>query len=250
MITSRPATSVEPATGGRRDAGAAGPGPEPYPQGRRGRGRVGQRRRLTLLTAAAVVSPVALAAQYAIDTAGLPRQEAATYLAAVAAAPGRGLASVVVYGVGIVGLVAVAALVAIACRASAPVLSAVAAGLMAAGAVGGGGFVAIRLTALSLTSDGGLVPGAVAAFTHIQTGVLKPLAALVLAAAIGQLVIVAAMVRSRRMIGTWVAPAWLVGFVLASGELPSGIGVVGGLLQAAALVVLARWLLSRDVLLR
>ena len=245
MIRSFPATSVDPPTG--REAADAARASEPAPEGRRESGRVWQRRRLTLLTAAAVVSPIALAAQYAIDTAGLPRQEPAAYLAAVAAAPGRGLASVVVYGVGIVGLVAVAALVALACRASAPVLSAVAAGLMAAGAVGGGGFVAIRLTALSLTSDGGLVPGAVAAFTHVQAGVLTPLAALVLAAAIGQLVIVAAMVRSQRAIGTWVAPAWLVGFALASGELPPAIGIVGGLLQAAALIVLGRWLLSRDV---
>jgi hypothetical protein len=118
---------------------------------------------------------------------------------------------------------------------------------MAAGAVGGGGFVAIRLTALSLTSDGALVPGAVAAFTHVQAGVLTPLAALVLAAAVGQLVIVAAMVRSRRAIGAWVAPAWLVGFALAGGELPPTVGIVGGLLQAVALVVLGRWLLSRDI---
>lgn len=244
MITSRIATRLQ--TPSERDAGLAGPESEPVGEGQRDRGRGWRHRRRTWLTAAAVVSPIALAAQYAIDTAGLPRQEAATYLAAVAATPERGLASVVVYGVGIAGLVAVAALVALACRTTAPVLSAIAAGLMAAGAVGGGGFVAIRLTALSLTSDGGLVPGAVAAFTHVQTGVLTPLAALVLAAAIGQLVIVAAMVRSRRVIGTWVAPVWLVGFALASGELPSGVGIVGGLLQAAALIVLGKTLLSRD----
>ena len=242
MITDR-TTTLETPTG--PDAAGAGPGSEPVADGLRDRS-ASQRGRRGLLTAAAVVSPIALAAQYAIETAGLPRQEATTYLAAVAASPGRALAATVVYGVGIAGLVAVAALVAIACRRSAPVLSAVAAALMAAGAVGGGGFVAIRLTALSLTSDGELVPGAVAAFTHVQAGVVTPLAALVLAAAIGQLVIVAAMVRSRRLVGTWVAPVWLVGFVLASGELPSAIGIVGGLLQAVALVALGRWVLHHD----
>ena len=108
-----------------------------------------------LLGAAALISPVALGAQYAVDPTGmLPRDDAAALLAAVAEAPGRYVAATLVYLLGIVTLIGWAAVLALAGRRRTPILSTVTAVLLVIGAVAGAGFAGLRLTAAALTDNG------------------------------------------------------------------------------------------------
>ncbi|MGY1815297.1 hypothetical protein [Blastococcus sp. SYSU D00820] len=195
--------------------------------------------RRRLLVGAALVGPVALAAQYALSSAGLPRDEAGPWLAGLAAAPTAQVASIVVYLVGMVATLAMAATVALAGRRRAPWLSGIAAALLAAGCVGGGGFAGMRLIAQVIAERGGA--DAADLWTSVQQGppflVLGPL---VLMAVIGTLVTTAALVRARADVTVWAAPAYLAGFVLASGEFPLAVGLLGEALVLAALVPIAR----------
>ena len=111
-------------------------------------GDVPLRRRL--LAVAAVVSPLALAAQYALDPTGmLPRDDAAGLLTAIAEHPGQYLASTVVYLVGMITLVAWALTLFAALRDLTPRLAATASTMLTLGAIGGAGFAGLRLAACS-----------------------------------------------------------------------------------------------------
>ncbi len=91
------------------------------------------------------MSPVALALQYALNSAGLPRQDAEVYLTAVAADSGAMTASTIAYAAAMTSMVAVGALAAVVLRRTAPIVSAVSAVLLTLGAIGGGAFVGLRL---------------------------------------------------------------------------------------------------------
>ncbi len=215
-------------------APAAGTPPTPATPGA---GPVHPRRRL--LVGAAFVGPVALAVQALLSSSGLPRDEAGPWLAGLAEAPTTQVASVVVYLVGMVATLALAATVALAGRRRAPWLSGVAAALMAAGCIGGGGFAGMRLIAQVLAERGG--PEAAEVWTSVQEGapflVLGPLVGL---AILGTLLTAVALVRARADVAVWAAPAYLTGFVLASGEFPAAVTVFGEALVLAALVPVAR----------
>ena len=202
-------------------------------------------RRLALVGAAAL-SPLALALQYGLNSAGLPRQDAEVYLTAVASAPGSMLAATIAYGIGMATMVAVGALAAVVLRRQAPVASAASAALLTLGAVGGGAFVGLRLAALALVEDGAVVPGGVAAFVRLQDAIINPVGLLLVCAIIGTLVLAFAMFRARRELGWWPAPVTVAGFVLASGEFPMAVSVLGALVQGAALLPLARLALDSD----
>ena len=195
--------------------------------------------RRRLLVGAAFLGPVGLAAQYVLSSAGLPRDEAGPWLAGLAEDPTRQVLSVVAYLLAMVGGVAGAAVLALAGRRRAPWLSGIAAGLLVVGTVGGGGFAGMRLIAIELAEQGG--PSSVAAWEAVQGGSpFAVLGSLVLMAILGTLVGAAAVVRARRDIAVWAAPAMVVGFVLASGEFPAWVSVVGELVALAALVPVAR----------
>ncbi|MGK5113909.1 MULTISPECIES: hypothetical protein [unclassified Geodermatophilus] len=195
--------------------------------------------RRRLLAGAALVAPVALAGQFLLSSAGLPRDEAATWLAGLAETSTRSTLSVVVYLLGMAAGLAVAASIALAGRARAPWLSGAAAALLALGAVGGGGFAGMRLIAIVLAERGG--PDAVATWTAVQDGapflVLGPL---VLMAVLGTLVATAALVRARRDVTVWAGPAYLAGFVLSSGEFTAWVAVLGCAVQLGALLPVVR----------
>ena len=196
------------------------------------------------LAGAALLSPVALALQYAFDRTGLPRQDAEVYLTAVAGNSGATLASTVAYGLAMTCTVAVGALAAVALRRTAPIVAAVSAALLTVGAIGGGAFVGLRLAALALVEDGGIVPGGVAAFVRLQDAIIDPVGLLLACAILGTVALAVAMHRSRREIGWWPAVGTVVGFVLASGEFPNAVSVVGALLQGVALLPLVRLALT------
>ncbi|MGY1609698.1 MULTISPECIES: hypothetical protein [unclassified Geodermatophilus] len=200
-------------------------------------GRPHARRRV--LVGAALVSPVALAVQYALSPAGLPRDEAVGFLAGVAEHPTRYTVALSAYLVAMATSVAVAATIALAGRRSAPWLSGAAAALLALGAIGGGGFAGLRLMAAVVAESGG--PGAAGLWTAVQDGtpfaVLTPF---LLCAILGTLVGTAALVRARRDVTVWAAPVFLAGFVLTSGEFPVAVSVLGGAVQLAALLPVAR----------
>ncbi|MGY1742998.1 MULTISPECIES: hypothetical protein [unclassified Blastococcus] len=195
--------------------------------------------RRRLLVGAALVGPVALAVQALLSSTGLPRDEAGPWLAGLAEAPTSQVASIVVYLVGMVATLALAATVALAGRRRAPWLSGIAAALLAAGCVGGGGFAGMRLVAQVIAERGG--PEAAALWTEVQQGppflVLGPLVGM---AILGTLATTAALVRARADVAVWAAPAYLAGFVLASGEFPVAVTVLGEALVLAALVPVAR----------
>jgi hypothetical protein len=203
---------------------AAAPGPHP-------------RRRL--LVGAALVSPVALAVQYALSPAGLPRDEAVAFLAGVGEHPTRYTVALVAYLVAMATGVAVAATLALAARRGSPWLSGAAAALLVVGSIGGGGFAGLRLVAAVAAESGG--PDAAGLWTAVQQGtpflVLGPF---VLCAVLGTLVATAALVRARRDVTVWAAPVFLAGFVLTSGEFPVVVSVLGGAVQLAALLPVAR----------
>ena len=195
--------------------------------------------RRRLLAGAAFLGPIGLAAQYLLSSAGLPRDEAGPWLAGLAEDPTRQVLSVIAYLVAMVGGVAGAALLALAGRRRAPWLSGIAAALLVTGSVGGGGFAGLRLVAIELAEQGG--PSSVAAWEAVQGGAaFAVLGSLVLMAILGTLVGAAAVVRARQDIAVWAAPAMVVGFVLASGEFPAWVSVLGELLALAALVPVAR----------
>ncbi len=235
-ITTRPATS--PAENPMRHR-LATPDP-PVPTGDTSVHRTGRPWRRIGLVAAATLSPLALALQYGLNSAGLPRQDAEVYLTAVAAAPGRMIASTIAYAAGMATLVAVGALAAVVLRKHAPVASAVSAALLTLGAVGGGAFVGLRLAALALVEDGSIVPGGVAAFVRLQGAIINPVGLLLVSAIVGTFVLAFAMFRARHEIGRWPAAVTVVGFVLASGEFPPAVSVLGALVQGAAVLPLAR----------
>lgn len=195
--------------------------------------------RRRLLVGAAFAGPVALAVQALLSSSGLPRDDAGPWLAGLAEAPASQVASIVVYLVGMVATLAVAATVALAGRRRAPWLSGAAAALTAAGCIGGGGFAGMRLIAQVLAERGG--PESAEVWASVQDGapflVLGPLVGL---AILGTLVTAAALVRARAEIAVWAAPAYLAGFVLASGEFPVAVTVLGEALVLAALVPVAR----------
>jgi hypothetical protein len=191
------------------------------------------------LVGATLVSPVALAVQYALSPAGLPRDEAVGFLAGVAEHPTRYTVALTAYLVAMATSIAVAATIALAGRRSAPWLSGAAAALLAIGSIGGGGFAGLRLVAAVVAENGG--PGAADLWTAVQEGtpfaVLTPF---LLCAILGTLLATAALVRARRDVTGWAAPVFLAGFVLTSGEFPVAVSVLGGAVQLAALLPVAR----------
>jgi hypothetical protein len=195
--------------------------------------------RRRLLVGAAFAGPIALAAQYVLSEAGLPRDEAGPWLAGIAEDPVRSTLSVLAYLVAMLAGLAGAATLALAGRRRAPWLSGIAAAMLAAGSVGGGGFAGMRLIAIEIAQLGG--PGAAETWTAVQTGPpFLALVPLVLLAALGTFVGAAAVVRARQDIAVWAAPAMVAGFVLASGEFPVWVSVLGEALALAALVPVAR----------
>ncbi len=195
--------------------------------------------RRRLLVGAALVGPVALAAQYVLTSNGLPRDEAGPWLAGLAEDPTRQVLSVIAYLVAMLGGVAGAAMLALAGRRGAPWLSGVAAAMLVAGAVGGAGFAGLRLVAVELAEQGG--PGAAEFWARVQTGSpFDVLSWLLIMAVLGTLVAAAAVFRARADIAVWAGPAMVAGFVLASGEFPVWVSVAGELVALAALVPVAR----------
>jgi hypothetical protein len=97
----------------------------------------------------------------------------------------------------------------------------------------------MRLIAGVLAGEGG--PAAAETWTAVQQGppflVLGPL---VLMAVVGTVLATVALVRARADVTVWAAPAYLAGFVLAGGEFPAAVSVLGEALVLAALVPVTR----------
>jgi hypothetical protein len=195
--------------------------------------------RRRVLVGAAFLGPIGLAVQYVLSTAGLPRDEAGPWLAGLAEDPTRQVASVVAYLLAMVGGVAGAVVFALAGRRRAPWLSGIAAAMLVVGAVGGAGFAGMRLVAIELAEIGG--SSSTEAWEAVQAGApFAVLGAMVVFAILGTLVGAVAAFRARADIAVWAAPAMVVGFVLASGEFPVWVSVVGELVALVALVPVAR----------
>jgi hypothetical protein len=193
------------------------------------------------LVAVAFLAPPAMAAQYLLAPPGLPRDAAEGFLVGIAADPDRYTWAIAAYLVSMAAGLAAAVVLALAGRRTAYWLSGIAASLMAVGSVGGGGFAGIRLAAVALTDGGSAMPGGEVAWTRLQEGagfsVLLPFVGM---AVLGTLVAVAALVKARADVTWWAAPAYLVGFVLTSGEFPTWVSVIGAAVQVAGLALVGR----------
>lgn len=203
--------------------------------------------RRRLLAGAAVVSPLALSAQYALDPTGmLPRDNPEALLSAIAAEPGQYLLSTVVYLVGMITLVAWALTLFAALRDRLPRLAATTATTLTLAAIGGAGFAGLRLAACSFVEDGEVTQGAAEIWSRLQEGpVFVVLTPLLVMAILGSLLAGVAMIRARSEVTAWAGPLYLAGFVLGSGEFPVGFSVAGGLLQAVAVLLVARLAVRR-----
>lgn len=214
---------------------------EPPPAGPPADGRRPLHTRRALLGAAAVVSPLLLAGAFALDPAGLPREDPAVFLGAIAASPDAYVAGTVLQLGAMVTSLAGAAVLALLFRHLAPRLSALTAVLLTLGAAGGIGFVGLKLAAIGLTADGALRPGAVDVWSSVQSGpAFTVLVGPLLCAALGLIATTVLLVRGRRLVGWWPAPVNLVGAVLGSGEFPDVLTVAGPVVQAVATVALVR----------
>ncbi|MBA2956501.1 hypothetical protein GON03_00530 [Nocardioides sp. MAH-18] len=203
--------------------------------------------RRRLLAGAAVVSPLALAAQYALDPTGmLPRDDADALLGAIAESPGQYLASSVVFLVGMITLVAWALTLFAALHERIPRLAATAATMLTLAAIGGAGFAGLRLAACSFVDDGEVTTGAVEIWTRLQGGpVFAVLTPLLVMTILGSLLAGIALIRVRSEVTVWAGPLYLAGFVLGSGEFPVAFSIAGGLLQAVAVLLVARLAVRR-----
>jgi hypothetical protein len=195
------------------------------------------------LATAALVSPLAMGAQYAFDRTGLPRQDAEIYLTAVANNQVTFVASTAAYTLAVLTSLAGAVVLALVCGRRSPVLTTIAVVGTTVGAVAAGAFIGLRLAALALTPAGAVRPDGAEVFGWLQAAIIDPVGFLLLAAIVGMLATVATLVRSRRLLGWWVAPIAVLGVVMTSGEFSFWIGGLGGMAQAAAVVPLVRELL-------
>ena len=154
--------------------------------------------------------------------------------------------STVVYLVGMITLVAWALTLFAALRDRMPKLAATTATMLTLAAIGGSGFAGLRLAACSFVEDGEVSQGAAEIWTRLQEGpafvVLMPLMVM---AILGSLLAGIAMIRARSEVTVWAGPLYLAGFVLGSGEFPVPVSVVGGLLQAVAVLLVARLAVRR-----
>jgi hypothetical protein len=176
----------------------------------------------------------------------LPRDDAAGLLAAIAEDPGQYLLSTVVFLVGMITLVAWALTLFAAVHDRIPRLAATTATMLTLAAIGGAGFAGLRLAACSFVDDGEVTTGAVEIWSRLQEGpvflVLTPLLVMTI---LGSLFAGVALIRVRSEVTVWAGPLYLAGFVLGSGEFPVAFSIAGGLLQAVAVLLVARLAVKR-----
>jgi hypothetical protein len=200
-----------------------------------------------LLAAAALLSPPFMALQYLLAPPGLPRDAAEGFLQGIAEDPTRYQLSVMAYLVAMMTGLAGAVVLAIAGRRSSPWWSDIAGTMVALGILGGCGFAGLRLVAIEMSVDGEVVPGAAGIWTRVQEGApfttLTPLLVMVI---LGTLVAAVALVRMRRDVTWFAAPAYVVGLVLTSGEFTAWVSVIGAAVQVAGLVPVVRAALREE----
>ena len=203
-------------------------------------------RALLLVGALAVASPLLFTAFAVLDPATLPREPAAEVLGGIAEDRGRYVAATVAQLLSMVTGLALAFSVWAAFSRPGRVLPGLAAASLAVGYLGGAGFVGAKLVAADLVADGRVRPGAEELWTTVQSGPLFDVVSWpLLMAILGTLLVTVLLVRERAAVSWWPAAAFLVGFVLTSGELPAPSVPIGGLVQAAAVVAVARHLRRR-----
>ncbi|GLX08154.1 hypothetical protein [Microbispora sp. NBRC 16548] len=198
-----------------------------------------------LLAAAVLAGPIAGVVWHLVDTVGLPRTEAADYLAQVAAdRDGYALGTLlymIFVGCSIPGGLAVARVL----RDRAPLAGTISGLLLALAGVLGLIVSGMRPVVLGLAPEGGVAAEAVAAYGKYQGsawfgGIMLPMLA---SAVVGLVTQVAAILRTGAL-PRWTAPLLVAGFVLSSGEFSLAVTVVGALVQLTGTVPLAARLLA------
>ncbi|MFF4778119.1 hypothetical protein ACFY05_35365 [Microtetraspora fusca] len=198
-----------------------------------------------LLAAAVLAGPLAGVVWHLADTVGLPRSEAADYLAQVAA-DRQGYALGTVFYMAFVGSYIPSGLAVMrVLRDRAPLAGTISGLLLALAGVLGLIVSGMRPVVLGLAPEGGAVAEAAAAYERYQDsawfgGVMLPMLASVV---IGLVVQIAVILRTG-VLPRWTAPLLLAGFVLSSGEFSAAVTVLGVLVQLAGTVPLAAKLLA------
>ncbi|WP_188188551.1 DUF4386 family protein [Nonomuraea sp. SYSU D8015] len=197
-------------------------------------------RRPFLLTTAIVAGPLAGALYFVTDQAGLPRTEAADYLAQVAADRSAYAISTLLYMVFVGCFIPTGLAVMRVLRDRAPLAATISGVLLALAGALGLIVSGMRPIVLALAPEGPVVAEAAAAYQRYQASpwfdfVMLPMLASVL---IGLVVLAATILRTGAL-PRWTAALLVGGFVLSSGEFPPAVTILGGVMQLAGFVPLA-----------
>ncbi|RVX46621.1 uncharacterized protein DUF4386 [Nonomuraea polychroma] len=197
-------------------------------------------RRPFLLTAAIIGGPLAGAVWHLVEKVGLPRTEAADYLAQVAANRSNFAISTLLYMVFVGCFIPLGLAVMRVLRGRAP-LAATISGLLF-GLAGALGLVVsgMRPLVLGLAPEGPVIAEAAAAYQRYQSSPWFDFVMLAMLASvlIGLVVLAAAILRTG-VLPRWTAALLVGGFVLSSGEFPPAVTILGGVVQLAGFLPLA-----------
>jgi hypothetical protein len=203
------------------------------------------RRTLLGLGAAMVLSPVAMTAWFLVEPSVLPREDAVSFLASVADAPGRYLAgTVLVLLSGLLGLPAAVGFARLL-RQRLPRFGAVVGVLMGLSALGLCVQVGFRAFVWSLVDAGHVPAESVASYTRFQEGGLFDVlvAPGLVFGGLATLFTVVALLRTRQ-VPRWAPGLMILGMVLASGEFADVVTISGAALGVVANLALVRALLG------
>ncbi|GAA2395382.1 DUF4386 family protein [Nonomuraea africana] len=197
-------------------------------------------RRPFLLAAAIAVGPLAGAVWHLVENVGLPRIDAAVYLAQVAANRDTYALSTVLYMIFVACFIPIGLAVMRVLHGRAPLAGTISGLLFALAGALGLVVSGMRPVVLGLAPEGGVAAEAIAAYQRYQASpwfdwVMLPMLASVV---IGLVVLAAAILRTG-VLPRWSAVLLVVGFILSSGEFPLAVTIVGGLVQLAGFIPLA-----------
>lgn len=199
--------------------------------------------RRILQAAVMVAGPMLMTAFQLTNSAILPREEPARYLASVAADTGGFTVAMVLYLLAMVAAIPGAAATLRLTRHRARLLGLAGATFTVLGVAAGLATAGMQLSMLGLISDGAVLPYGVEAYTRFQDGpgfsiVVGP----VVAAVVGFLFTAIALGVSRK-VPVWVPFALFGGLALGSNEFGWVVTVAGTAIQVVATAFIARALL-------
>lgn len=190
---------------------------------------------LVLYATAMVAGPLAMTAWFLTEPAILPREAPTEFLASVAASPDRYLVATLLMGLAATLAVPAALGIGALLRPRLPRLGAIITTLLFLSGIGLAAQVGFRVFVWSMVKSGSVPSWAPPSFAAFQDGGAFDylLAPGLVFGGVGTLLLVGALLATR-IVRWWVPVALVAGMVLASGEFPDAVTVLGAALGAVA----------------